>query len=479
MRTVSVREAMEIALQHHQAGRWRQAQAIYRQVLDRSPKNADALHLLGVLAHQEGRDEESVALIQEAIGVNPKEAAFHINLGQTYRALGLADRAAASYERAIALNPQSPEIYYSMGKALRDMGRYEEAVASYAKAIQLKPDHAGAHFDRAVILFLKGEFEEGCKEYEWRWRAEEFLGARPAFPQPEWKGEDLAGRTILLYGEQGFGDTIQFVRYAPLLARRGARVIVSCRPELVSLLSDVEGVDEVLPRDGPPFDKLKAPSSVEGLKAPSEVEGLPPFDTYAPMLSLPLAFGTTLQTIPGQTPYVKADPALVETWRARLTSAGGLRVGLAWAGSPTHKNDRNRSIPLSSFAPVAGVRGVTFYSLQKGEAAAQARTPPPGIALVDLTKEIKNFADTAALIANLDLVISVDTAAAHLAGAMGRPVWTLLPFLPDWRWMLDREDSPWYPTMRLFRQRTRGEWAEVVERVAGELRMRVQGSGNG
>ena len=472
MRTMGVREAMEIALRHHQAGRWKQAQAIYRQVLEQSPKNADALHLLGVLAHQEGRDEEAAALISEAIRINPAEASFYINLGQTYRALGLADRAAASYEKAIALNPQSPEIYYSMGKALRDMGRYEEAEAAYAKAIQLKPDHAGAHFDLSVILLLKGECKEGWKEYEWRWRTEEFSGARPAFSQPEWRGEDLAGRTILLQGEQGFGDTIQFVRYAAPLARRmrgreaptvrggppggqvlprgfaaaQARVIVSCRPELVRLLRGVEGVSEVVSRDRP----------------------LPPFDTYAPMLSLPQLLGTTLRTIPGTVPYLTADPKLVETWRGRLASrstlhAPRLDVGLAWAGSPTHKNDRYRTIPLSAFAPLAGVKGVTFYSLQKGEAAAQAKTPPPGIALVDLTPEIKDFADTAALIANLDLVISADTAVVHLAGAMAKPVWTLLPLVPDWRWMLDREDSPWYPTMRLFRQPSRGDWGSVVD----------------
>jgi hypothetical protein len=261
---------------------------------------------------------------------------------------------------------------------------------------------------------------------------------------------------MLVYSEQGIGDTIQFVRYAPLLARRGARVILQCQPELKPLFQSLEGVDCVL----------------------STSEALPPFDVQAPLLSLPLALGTTLESIPAQVPYLKADPALAEAWRAKLAPAGRcLKVGLAWAGNPKHRNDRNRSMPLSVLAPLAGVGGVRFYSLQKGDAAGQAKGPPPGMDLVDLTQELNDFADTAAFVANLDLVISVDTAAVHLAGAMAKPVWTLLPFFSDWRWLLDREDSPWYPTMRLFRQRTRGEWGGVVERVVKELDRGVQGSG--
>jgi hypothetical protein len=255
----------------------------------------------------------------------------------------------------------------------------------------------------------------------------------------------------LLHSEQGFGDTIQFIRYAPLLARQGARVVVECQPELRSLLRGVEGVQHLL----------------------AQGEPLPPFDLHAPLLSLPLAFGTRLGSIPAQVPYLKADPALAEAWRGKVAGDGRrLKIGLAWAGSPARKGDRQRSVSLSALAPLAAVKGADFYSLQKGPAAEQAKNPPPEMRLMDLTAELKDFADTAALIASLDLVISVDTAVAHLAGAMARPVWTLLEFVPAWRWLLDREDSPWYPTMRLFRQPSRGDWGSVVRRVAEALAAR-------
>ena len=472
-----------------------EAIAALRKAIVLQPGFADAYVNLGNALYDKGCFDEAIDAYRKAIQRRPNHLGAYINLGSALREKDLDDEAVAACQRAIAISPDSSAAHYYLGLALRMKGRLDEAIAAYDKAIQLQPDFAEAHWNRSLALLLNGDLERAWAEYEWRWRYDGFASPRRDFPQPRWKGEDPSGRTILLHSEQGLGDTIQAIRYAPRVARLGARVIVECQAGLKSLIEGVEGVERVLARGEP----------------------LPEFDLHSPMLSLPLAFGTTLETIPADVPYIKADPSLVETWRKRLGGGEGVRVGLVWAGSPAGQADRLRSVSLSLLAPLApfqrcgarrisssprtnslvrgspvgtaptepvgtglaGVKGMTFYSLQKGEAAKEARNPPTGMRLVDLTGDIENFADTAALIANLDLVVSVDTAVAHLAGAMARPVWTLLPFVPDWRWMLGREDSPWYPTMRLFRQAKRGDWAGVVERVARELRTRVQGSGFG
>ena len=268
-----------------------------------------------------------------------------------------------------------------------------------------------------------------------------------SFVQPRWKGEDLNGRTVLLYAEQGFGDTIQFIRYAPLVKQRGGRVMFVCMPEVAPLLVNFAGVDEMVPQGT-----------------------LPPFHLHCPLLSLPMIFNTRVETIPASVPYLKADPRLSEQWSMKLQSRPGrLKVGLAWAGRPTHADDARRSMRLAQLAPLAQVKGVTFFSLQKGEAAAESARAPAGMDLIDCAADLHDFADTAALVSQLDLVVAVDTAVAHLAGAMGKPVWVLLPFKPDWRWLLDRNDTPWYPTMRLFRQGGKREWDGVTEEVAKVL----------
>ncbi len=262
-----------------------------------------------------------------------------------------------------------------------------------------------------------------------------------------WGGEDLNGRTILLGAEQGFGDVIQFARYVPEVAKRGGRVILMCYAELVRLLQGMEGVEQICSRNPPPA-----------------------FDVHCPLASLPGVMGTRLDSIPAEVPYLKADAAISETWGKKIGPRGDrLRVGLVWAGQPSHNRDMERSVLLSQFGPLVSRRDVAFYSLQKGEAAGQVKDPPMGMELIDFSADLRDFAETAGLISQLDLVITVDTAVAHLAGAMGKPVWVLLARLPDWRWLLDREDSPWYPTMRLFRQRTMGDWEDVIRRVAKEL----------
>jgi hypothetical protein len=328
----------------------------------------------------------------------------------------------------------------------------DEALASYDRALSLRPDFPEAHLNRATSLLSLGDLQPGFEEYRWRWRTRNFRPLAPRLDWPAWEGEDLAGRSILLHGEQGFGDHLQFVRYAPLVAARAGRVTLLTEPPLVRLFQSIPEV-EVL--DALPVDAA--------------------FDVHAPLMDLPRLFVTTLGTVPGDTPYLAAERADVAMWARRLAGQRGLTVGLVWAGD-THKGrpagaavDRRRSLRLAQFAPLADVENVTFYSLQKGEPAAQALDPPPGLQLVDVTDELHDFSDTAALIANLDLVIAVDTAVAHLAGALGKPVWILSRYEGDWRWLNGREDSPWYPPARLFHQRASGAWDEVIDRIAAEL----------
>lgn len=298
----------------------------------------------------------------------------------------------------------------------------DEAIASYDRAIALEPDNAGYRWNRALKLLLKGDYERGWKEYEWRWQGcLELIGRKPRFPQSQWSGEEIRGRTLMIYREQGLGDVIQFVSYAPLLAARGAKVLLVCQPELVRLLSGAKGLAGVF----------------------SDQDALPSFDLHCPLLSLPLLLGTTLETIPASVPYIRPDPALVEAWLRRMQGPSTLRVGLIWGGWAGNTIDRKRSVPLSDFKPLSQIKGAQFFSLQKGEHAEQAKSPPPGLSLTDWTADIHDFADTAALVANLDLVISVDTAGAHLAGTMAKPVWLLNRYESEWHWLVDRG----YPLM--------------------------------
>jgi hypothetical protein len=338
------------------------------------------------------------------------------------------------------------------------LGRSAEADASFREALRLQPDQADAHANRGMALLLAGQFEEGWREFEWRWKTA-FMATRARnFAAPLWNGEAIGDRVLLLHAEQGLGDTLQFCRYAPLITG-GARVVLEVQASLVRLLSRLPGVAQIVARG----------------------ESLPPFDLHCPLLSLPRAFGTTLETIPAATPYLAADPAEATLWRKRLASLPGLRVGLVWAGGPRTPVpkliaiDMRRSLTLKTLAPLAEVSGVSFVSLQKSSPAAQAANPPPGMALADFSVELHDFAATAALIEALDLVISVDTSVVHLAGALGKPVWLLNRFDNCWRWMLKREDSPWYPTLRQFRQPSAGDWSSVISAVKDALQHLVAG----
>ena len=415
-----------------------------RRAVAAKPGSALVHSNLAAVLDERGCLAEATESCRRALTLNPGLAAAHSNLaGILWRQCDFESSVAAC-RRAIALNPTCAAAYCNLGSALSDQGDLEEGLRCYQRALEAKPDWATALFYTGLTLLLQGNFAQGWQDYEQRWRLKHWR--RREFSQPLWLGEPLEGARILLHAEQGLGDTLQFVRYVPLVAARGGKVILEVPPRLRRLLSGLEGAAEVISRG----------------------QDLPEFTWQCPLMSLPLAFGTELATIPADVPYIHADPARVQAWSQRLERTG-LRVGLVWAGSPKHVNDRQRSLPLARFTALTQIPGASFYALQKGHAAAETQPLPPGMRLIDLGPEQSNMAETAAIIANLDLVISVDTSVAHLAGALGKPVWILLHYVPDWRWLLHREDSPWYPTARLFRQPKLRDWDPVLQRVEEEL----------
>ncbi|HEY8749202.1 MAG TPA: tetratricopeptide repeat-containing glycosyltransferase family protein [Tepidisphaeraceae bacterium] len=510
----SIEQLMQMAMQFQAAGKLAEVESVCRQILARDSDYTPALQLLGALLGHTGRHEQAAEVLSRCVRLDPTDAAAQSTLGIALQLLGHPEKAIEHLSRAVELQPQAAQMQYNLGKALRDqkrmeeaaiafgrtvelqrsfspawnnlgntlrdLGRLEEAVTCYQTDLELRPNNphtlhnmgityrellrlaeAMRCFDtaltfepgynecrlsRAMLLLLEGQLLRGWNEYESRFDVPR-TKARREYTQPAWDGSDPEGRTILLYSEQGFGDAIQFVRYAPLLAQRNVTVIIECQPELRELFASLRGVEQVIC----PGDEL------------------PDFDAYRGMLSMPLTFGTTLETIPAEGPYLRADRAKVRRWR-KIIEPGGLRVGLVWAGAAGYGNDRNRSLTLERISRFAQTPDIRFYGLQKGDAAKQALNPPEGMSVLDLSDELHDFSDTAAAIENLDLVISVDTAVGHLAGALGKSVWLMIPYFPDWRWMLGRVDSPWYPTMRLFRQGARGDWDGVIDRVAEELK---------
>jgi len=420
----------------------------FRQTVALNPNYAEAYCNLGAALLEKGFSDEAITALRRAIDLHPKLPEAFANLGKALGSKGRLHEAIAAHRQAIAINPNFAIGHANLGNTLRDNGQLDEADAALREAIKCQPNLAGAHYSLALLLLLRGNFHQGWQEHEWRWRSKDFPSTHPRFPQPLWDGSNLAQGTILIHTEQGFGDSLQFIRYLPLVAARGGQIILWCPAELQRLLQNTPGMMRLLAPDEP----------------------LPLTNYHCPLLSLPLALGTTLDNIPRQVPYLQADLAGTDHWRKVLAhDPPTFKVGLAWAGRATHANDRNRSLPLDALAALGQVPGVSFYSLQQGIAAAQAANPPPGLYLTDITADLTDFADTAALLTNLDLVISVDTAVVHLAGALGKPVWTLLPYMPDWRWLLERDDSPWYPTMRLFRQSAAGDWDHVIRQVTKAL----------
>ena len=513
-------DKFDAALAMHQQGRLDQAEALYKEILQTQPQHFDALRLLATIAAQRNNSPAAVDLFEQALKINPdhagtlnnrgnalvdlkryKEAlesydrALRIepdyaealynrgtalvdlkhyedalesyeralkikpdyaealyNRGNAFSELSRPQEALESYDRALRVEPDYAEAHLNRGNALLDLQRHEEALESYDRALKIKPDYAEAHLSRALVWLLLGDFQRGWPENECRWKR---VGkSLPRISKPRWSGEPLKGRTIMLRWEEGFGDTLQFVRYARLFQRQGARVIVSCQEPLVRLLQRCEGIDE-----------LVAPG-----------EPLPDFDFWKPLMSIPGVLRTDQESIPGECGYLSADPALVARWKTRLEDFPGFRVAIAWQGNPAHQADRQRSTPLKFFARLAQVPGVRLINLQKGPGSGQLAEIAGSFEIIqfeDIDTTSGPFMDTAAIMCNVDLTVSCDTSAVHLAGALGVPVWLALAFSPDWRWLLDRDDSPWYPSLRLFRQRSLGDWEGVFQRMARTLREKL------
>jgi Flp pilus assembly protein TadD len=484
MAEMTIQQALALAMRHHQSGRQREAESLYRQVLAAQPNQPDALHLLGAIALDAGNAPAAIELISRAISANPSAAVFHGNLGLALQRAGRLDEAIASLRQALSLSGgRFPDAWFNLGNALRDIGQLDGAVGAYQHALALQPAHRKAmnnlgnalhllgrldeamdihqktlqlapewplaRYNRGITLLFQGDFERGWPEYEQRLSAPELPLPAFKFNSPRWDGSELKGKRILVYSDQGFGDAFFAMRYIPMIAQeKRGHVIVACQSELERLARGIAGVREVV----------------------TQVDANLHYDVHAAMMSLPYLFKTTLATIPQVVPYISADPHLRAQWQARLAAARGAKIGIAWSG---RAYPVGRSIPIEMLADgLKNFGGVTFVNLQKGASSKDLQTASQNLPFLDLSADIADFADTSALVDNLDLVITVDTAVAHLAGAMGKPTWVLLQHVPDWRWLLDRDDSPWYPTMKLFRQPAPQDWQSVVRAVTREMEIR-------
>ena len=487
----SVEGLLQRAVDLHNQGQLEAAERLYEECARQAAYvQAASLHLMGLIAGKSGRPQQSIALIDRAIAIDPSRPKFHRDiakqlamLGQLEAALaredeairlqpehadthsdrgvvlsnlGRFDEALASYDRAVALDPKGPATYNNRGLTLHRMGRLEAAIADFDRAIALDPDMSIAHYNQGRALLLTGRIEAGLREYEWRTRCPTLDGYRP-LPQPVWLGgERLEGRTIFVYPELFPGDLIQFCRYAPMLEARGARVILAAPDRMHALLRGLSPTIELVAANANPTE----------------------IDFHCPLLSLPFALGTTLDTIPGRTPYLAAEPARVERWR-RAIGDEGFRIGICWQGSTLpYAAQMQRSVPLTQFEAIGRRPGVRLISLQKYDGLDQLSGLPAGMTVETLGDDFDAgpdaFLDAAAAMASLDLVISVDTSVAHLAGALATPTWVPLPHLPDWRWMLDRADSPWYPGLRLFRQASPGDWSGAFSEVDAALALELE-----
>jgi tetratricopeptide (TPR) repeat protein len=430
-----------------QLKRFDEAVTSYDRALALRPNFFEALYNRGNLLRELKRFDEAVASYDRALAFRPNVVEALSNRGHALEQLQRFEEALASYDRALALRPDLVEALYNRGIALTALKRFDEALSSNGRVLAARPDYAEAHFHESLCRLMIGDFDRGWEKYEWRWETENKRLAKRGFAQPLWLGqEEIAGKTILLHAEQGFGDAIQFCRYVPLVVARGARVVLEVQKPLQELMNSLDGVAHIISTGDP----------------------LPDFDLQCPLLSLPLAFRTRLETIPSAVPYLRASSQASNNWERRLGPTDRPRIGLVWSGNSAHRRDHIRSIGFNSFLSLLDI-DATFVSLQKDVGAADAKVLNGRRDLLHFGDELRSFSDTAALISNLDLVITVDTSVAHLAGALAKPVWVLLSFLSDWRWLCDREDSPWYPTARLFRQDSTRAWDNVIARVHAAL----------
>jgi TPR repeat/Tetratricopeptide repeat len=445
---MDIAKSLDLAVQHHTSGRLAEAEKIYAEILAIDPKHADALHLSGVIALQNGRLIQARDLIQQAIAINPTIAEYHNNLGNVFIKTDQIEEAIAAFQHATELRHVYPKAHSNLGNARKKMGQYESAKLAYRTAVDQAPDNTEARWNYSLLLLLEGDYRNGWTEFEHRLNIDELRPGKRKCREPRWDGRNLQGQRILIHAEQGFGDSIQFARYVPMLTEFGGKVILEIPPELHRLFSESKLAPQVIARGQP----------------------LPEFDVQCPLMSLPLMFDTSATTVPAKVPYLSPGDDILSKWKRRVGSqTDRLKVGIAWSGNPAQANFRNKSIPLAKLEGLAEVPGVDFYSLQVGPAAAELGASGRFPNVNDLTHDLHDFADTAGLMQSLDLIISIDTAVAHLAGALARPVWVLLSFVADWRFLLNRVDNPWYPTMRIFRQSKIGDWDEPVRQMIAAL----------
>ena len=433
-----------------QAKRFGEAAGICNDVLAMAPDHAPALALQGKIAAHTNDPERGIALLERAVTLQPGVASWYANLGTLYRLVYRMQDALRVGQEAIRLDPRNADHLVNLSLAFTDVDDREHAIACLLRALGLKPDHADGHLALGQNLLAMGEFDPGWMEYEWRNLTEVGKGTLPKMTSAAWNGMRIPNGRLLMVGDQGYGDTIQFARYIPMVAERCQELILGCSAEMGPLLSTIPGVTQYC----------------------HQWNDVPGHSAHCRLSSVPGLVHTRLETVPSKVPYLFADPARVEAWRKRFAATlphGARRIGLSWVGRPTHPNDRRRSLSLASLAPLAAAGRTAFVSLQKPLPPADQATLAQFPGLADISADLADFGETAAAIANLDLVITVDTAVGHLAGAMAKPVWIMLPKASDWRWLLRRSDSPWYPTARLFRQTTPGAWDSVIAEVATAL----------
>jgi Glycosyltransferase family 9 (heptosyltransferase) len=448
---VPMSELFVIAARQERAGNLDEADRLLNHILAVSPNQPDTLHMSGIVAFRLGRQEEALAKIEQAIAHGVDIALYLRNICEVYRTLNRLDDAVVAAKRAVALAPSDPLCLHNLAVIHYERVEIDESIDCAERALMMSPQLAGAHFARAEGLLIKGDWALGWEEYEWRFRIADAAKLMPTTDKPQWDGKPFTDGTLLLVADQGFGDVIQFCRYIPWVLERCPDVVIACSSEMVPVLR------QFLPEDRIVF----------------RWESCPPYKAFAALSGLPRLHGTRVDNMLAPIPYLHADPTRVATWAERLRrlAPGSLRkIGIVWAGRPTHNNDRRRSSKLADFSPLAALPGVALVSLQKGPSADQAGRYFGRAPLINIGAEVRDYDDTMALLECLDLVVTVDTSVGHLAAAMGKPVWILLATSPDWRWLLGRQDSPWYPTVRLFRQTEPRVWGDVFQQVAAAVK---------
>ncbi|WP_432735466.1 tetratricopeptide repeat protein [Maridesulfovibrio sp. FT414] len=444
---LNARRAFEEAVRKHSAGKYDEAVTHYSMALSMEPDDPVIWTNLGVALRSQDKNKAAEMCYRRAIALKPDSPGSWSNLGNVLRRMGRLKEAVSCHRRAVELDRKFYDAYYNMGLVLQDLGKLDESIRIFDYCLKRKPGNVNINWDRSLALLAKGDFLNGFEAYEYRWQREELRERH--FRQLLWDGSPLEGRRLFLYTEQGFGDTLHFCRYVTEAARAGGKVVLECQPELKSLLKGLEGLDDILSTGDP----------------------LPEFDVQAPLMSLPRIMKHDIDTIPNHCPYIK--PPAQAGFPVHVPPGTRKKIGIAWAGKPTHKNDHNRSIGIEQFLTFSSIPGVTLYSLQKGPEIAQREGHACGVLVRELAGGCDDFADTAKVMLQLDLIITVDTSIAHLAGGLGLPVWVAVPYNPDWRWMRRRTDSPWYPTMTLFRQKKPGEWDTVFQAMYRKIRKEI------